>query len=116
MAATKRISIRLLRKLLPVWQEILRLQDWDIKLRVVPKLDQGEAYAQSDAKYKLASLVFRLRTDWDLEELLVHELLHVAMSGFDNRIQDGSTEDIFLETFVDKTAKAMVALRRKCAQ
>ena len=111
MAKLNRISIRELRRLLPIWQEILRIQDWDIKVEVAKKLDHGEAYCIPDAKYKMAQIVFKQYTSWETEDLLVHELMHVAMSGFDNSIADGSPEDTQLETFVDKTAKTLVRLR-----
>lgn len=114
--AAKRISIRLLRTLLPIWQEILRIQDWDIKLKVVATVDGGEGYAIADSKYKMATIAIKRHNKWEAEEILVHELLHVAMSGFHDPIKENSMEDINLETFVDKTAKTLVALRRKCAQ
>lgn len=116
MAATKRISIRLLRTLLPIWQEILRLQDWNIDLKVVNRMDEGEGYAIADSKYKMATIAIKLNNKWEAENILVHEMLHVAMSGFHDPIEEGSKEDTLLETFVDQTAKALVALRRKSAQ
>jgi hypothetical protein len=111
VAKLNRISIRELRRLLPIWQEILRIQDWDIKVEVVKDIPTfEEAYVNHDYIYKTAKITFRLYTTWETEQILVHELLHVAMSGFDGSIVDDSTEDILLETFVDHTAKALVRM------
>lgn len=111
-----------LETLLPIWQKILRLQDWDFKIKIVDDLKGALATSDCDRKYRQVLLKFCRYTpdsstpDDDPEDTLVHEMIHAAMCPFDFKIGYSSPEFDLVETFVDQTAKALVALRRKNAQ
>ncbi len=78
---TKRQAESLLRE----WQTALRLSDWKLKLEVITG---GTDFAEKDGDVRAQPRSFfaRIRADGDqtddnIEETLVHELVHVVLSG-----------------------------------
>ncbi len=49
----------------------------------------------------------------DMEQSLVHELLHVMFKPFEGKVPDDSLERQFLEQSINKLAYALVKLKRR---
>lgn len=77
------------------WRAVLRLDHWEFDVEVVDRFeDSDEAFARCRPEdyYDKATLIFR--RDWlteadqqDLDETVVHELLHAYMRNFDHAIE-----------------------------
>ncbi len=72
------------------WQGILRLRDWDIKVRIVRTKWRKSGDIKIDLDDKKAVLLVnhqpRCEKLEELEEVVVHELLHVKLYGMDQMI------------------------------
>ncbi|NLB60961.1 MAG: hypothetical protein GX802_00795 [Clostridiales bacterium] len=70
------------------WQAILRLQDWDIKLYPVDKEWRKTGDIKIDADDRTAVLLVNVYNPKrsNLEELIIHELLHLKLWGMDQMI------------------------------
>jgi hypothetical protein len=71
------------------WQDILRLRDWDIEVKIV----KGEWRKSGDIKVDLEDkkavlLINRNPKRENVEELVTHELLHLKLYGMDQMIED----------------------------
>lgn len=109
------------------WQKRLRLEHWDIFLRIARAREfelkdaQGECrWVQSSA---LATIKILDHVDWpqtpfehDMEKTLVHELLHLHFCPFDDCLDSDNLKDIMLERAIDHIAKALVEEKRKNEQ
>lgn len=109
------------------WQDILRLRDWDIKIRIVETEWRKSGDIKIDLEDKKAVLlVNNAPTCENLEELVIHELLHVKLYGMDQMIEDllcavfGKKEDpkrefahtqfmVLLESTVEDLTKGYLA-------
>ena len=112
-----------LERLLAKWQRILRLQDWDVHLRVVRRWEMHNEDTMGECEYLLRKRCAVIRildsadydpgTPWpqDQERTLVHELLHLAFAPF-SRTEAGSAEAVAEEQVIHALASALVALRR----
>lgn len=101
--------------LLAYWQRQLRLEDWDIQIDEVPArvLDGAAGLTSVHAHRRCARIriaeVATLDPDagpdfCDAEATLVHELLHVALSGVgDHHLIEGP---------IDSLARALVRINR----
>ncbi|HOG01550.1 MAG: hypothetical protein BWY35_01147 [Firmicutes bacterium ADurb.Bin248] len=71
------------------WQSILRLMDWDIKLRPVEKEWRKSGDIKIDTDDRTAVLLVNVCNprQTNLEELIVHELLHLKLWGMDQMIE-----------------------------
>lgn len=113
-----------LRELCALWQKRLRLQDWNVRLEVVSAkdLDGGFANCRTVLREKAALIRVTDPADStsadtevvggrDVEEDIVHELLHVACEPFspDDR---NSTEYEAIEQAVGVLANCIVRLTR----
>lgn len=80
-------------ELLTIWQERLRLQDWDIVIHVCSRPDMPDGYADchgccfANPHHKQAAIFIRDEADhddknfaYDFEGILVHELLEIHLS------------------------------------
>lgn len=109
------------------WQDVLRLRDWRIGVRVVgtEEMNQGEAGAceiHQDSKLAtikmLAEEVFNPTSDMsrlsphDPEQVLVHELLHIHMDKLFNSEAD-EHEHVMQEQVIEFLSQALVGLERK---
>ncbi|WP_055667729.1 hypothetical protein [Desnuesiella massiliensis] len=95
-----------LEELLNKWQDILRLRDWDIKLKIVDKewRKSGDIKIDMDDK-KAVMLINNNPKSTNLEELVVHELLHLKLWGMDQMLEGfinqvfGTNEDDMKKEF-----------------
>jgi hypothetical protein len=74
------------------WQDILRLRDWDILIKIVKTKWRKSGDIKIDLDDKKAVLLVnhtpKCEKLEELEELVVHELLHLKLYGMDNMIEE----------------------------
>jgi hypothetical protein len=74
------------------WQDVLRLRDWDILIRVVKTKWRKSGDIKIDLDDKKAVLLInqtpKCESLEELEELVVHELLHLKLYGLDQMIEE----------------------------
>jgi hypothetical protein len=77
------------RAVLATWQPVLRLADWDIDVRLVatPWRKSGDIKVDLDDR-KAVMLLAAGMPAVDLEEVVVHELLHLRLFGLDRMLGD----------------------------
>lgn len=105
------------------WQRILRLQDWDVKVRLARTWDMQSSDNLGECSYELRKRMAAIRvldsvdydsehTPWpqDQERTLVHELLHLHFAPF--AADSGTPQDIAQEQAIDAIAGALVQLAR----
>lgn len=83
------VNMQTLTTLLTKWQDILRLRDWDIKIQIVDKpwRKSGDIKIDMDDK-KAVMLINNNPKSTNMEELVVHELLHLKLWGMDQMIEN----------------------------
>ena len=70
------------------WQGILRLRDWDILSRIVDVNWRKSGDIKIDANNKMAVVMINNNaTVSNLEEIVIHELLHLKLWGMDQMIE-----------------------------
>jgi len=106
------------------WANILGLAHWDISVRWANKKDIEEmGYADADVRFRpcgeRAAIRVKRKEDcdllegengYDVEELIVHELLHLVFAHFPGGEPDGLKTDLF-DTGIDRVARCLVKLR-----
>ena len=71
------------------WQNILRLRDWDIMIKIVESKWRKSGDIKVDLEDKKAVLLLNHTPKCEnLEELIIHELLHLKLYGMDQMIED----------------------------
>lgn len=71
------------------WQSILRLRDWDIMIKIVKSKWRKSGDIKVDLEDKKAVLLLNYTPKCEnLEELIIHELLHLKLYGMDQMIED----------------------------
>jgi hypothetical protein len=71
------------------WQDILRLRDWDIVVKIVRTKWRKSGDIKIDLEDKKAVLLVNQTPKCtNLEELVIHELLHLKLHGMDQMIED----------------------------
>ena len=108
------------RKIMRDWQKILRLQDWEIELEVVDKvnnMDENTFAFIEHIDYQTLSATIKIRSETiqyldhrgevDQEETIVHELLHILTQAFCDK--QGSEAE---ERCINLIARALVRLKR----
>lgn len=123
---------QLLAEQVTYWQEILRVQDWNIEVRVVrahefpgdkTPVAQTEIFEwRKDAIMRFmhpmdtpiiqSRFLFGEEKDYDL--CIVHELLHLSMVGFDPDAD--SPKNVYAEQHIEAVSRALVKLHRAGAQ
>jgi hypothetical protein len=116
-----------LRELCALWQKRLRLQDWNVSLEIVNArdLDGGFANCRTVLREKAALIRVTDPADStsadteifggrDVEEDLVHELLHLSCEPFSPEDRD-STEYEAIEQMVGVLANCIVRIVRENA-
>ena len=106
------------------WQGVLRLRDWDVKIRMKRARDmtgasivQGHCSWVLPIKTALITLLdpidYPTDTEWgqDTEKTIVHELLHLQFAPFDD-FPAGSPHDIAVEQAIELIAAALIGLDR----
>jgi len=71
------------------WQDILRLRDWDIIIQIVetPWKKSGDIKYNRDVKTAVL-LINQTPIYTHIEGLVIHELLHLKLSGLDEMIEE----------------------------
>lgn len=79
-----------LKELLGKWQDILRLRDWDIQYQFVEKdwRKSGDVKINSEDKKAILLINNFNPKSTNLEELVIHELLHIKLWGMDQMIEE----------------------------
>lgn len=104
------------------WAKILRLQDWDVTIRMVDKKDltlEGVAgeiswnreHQQAEIQILDPSQIGANTVQADVEETIIHELMHLHASPFDE-FESGTPEYYALELFINRVAQALYKLDR----
>jgi predicted metal-dependent hydrolase len=71
------------------WQSILRLRDWDIRVKVVKTAWRKSGDIKIDLDDRKAVLLVHASPKCEnLEELVIHELLHLKLYGLDQMIEE----------------------------
>ena len=71
------------------WQGILRLRDWDIDVRIVDQPWRKSGDIKVDDPNKMAVLMVNETPVCDnLEEIIVHELVHLRLYGLSQMLED----------------------------
>jgi len=77
------------KKLLTKWQPALRLGDWDIRIGIVRRRWRKSGDIKIDDTDKKAILLLNAKPlSENLEETIVHELLHLKLWGLDQMLED----------------------------
>lgn len=108
--------------LLVYWRKVLRLQDWDVRIKLVRDRDMVVANRQGECDISLRNKEALIRLldpidypdgDWaqDHEQTLVHELLHLHMAPFDPA--PNTLAQDMQEQAIESIAKALVSLKRE---
>ncbi|WP_291981929.1 hypothetical protein [Luteitalea sp.] len=120
------MTIDVLRERLVYWQRVLRLQDWDIEVRVLPQHHLNADSPMSTGRvsfnhvYRSACILvadpatviddhtaaFTRHSVYDPEQTLVHELVHLLMPS------PGEVK-VDVEFTVEAVSKALVRLDRR---
>lgn len=115
---------------LAYWQKVLRLQDWDVRAKIVRLCGLSDSGCQGDCSTTpstkkalirlLDSVDYTPSTEWaqDHERVLVHELMHIHMNEVMDEVRDVSlklhnrlyTQE---ERVVEMAATAMISLKRQ---
>lgn len=115
------LSDEQIKEKLPEWQKILRLQDWDVGVKLVRARDMGEGNlgeVKTNSEHKRAEISLLDPVDhdpvrqisYDMEETLVHELLHLHFDPF--LAKDETSEATAQEQAINAMATALVTLKR----
>ena len=71
------------------WQSQLQLRDWDISVKIIRTRWRKSGDIKVDSVNKKATLLINHRPKCsNLEEIVVHELLHIKLYGLDQMIED----------------------------
>ena len=85
MQITEEQVVHLLNK----WQEIIRLKDWDIKPVLVRQNWRKSGDIKIDRDNQMAALMIHESVpESELEEVIVHELLHLRLYGMDQLLEE----------------------------
>jgi hypothetical protein len=77
-----------LKDLMLKWQDILRLKDWDLRPVIVDRDWRKSGDVKIDTDNRMAALMIHWSTPPEhLEELVVHEMLHLKLYGMDQMIE-----------------------------
>ncbi len=70
------------------WQEILRLQDWDIEIVIVVKPWRKSGDVKIDMDNRMAAVMIHESVPEEhIEEVVLHELLHLKLFGMDQLVE-----------------------------
>lgn len=83
------VQTELLQQHIHKWQDILRLRDWDIRLTMVNVEWRKTGDIKIDTEDKKAVLMVNAANpkQENLEEVIIHELLHLKLWGMDQMLE-----------------------------
>ena len=111
-------------RLIQKWQRLLRLQDWDVKCRFRHHhaIEMAGSISWNRAKGKQALMSLLLpgegkdlsdhNNPYDVEETIVHELLHLAFTSV-CPVSTGSLKSDMHEAAIEQTAQLLIKLDRE---
>lgn len=113
-----------LKELTAEWQKTLRLQDWDIDVSFKRHFEMSQTNILGQAQQTVAVrkctidiLVpedsWNRQSDYNLEESLVHEMLHIHFAEWNNHFTVNEMMPLSAEAGIDAISKALVALKYK---
>lgn len=114
-----------LEKKLKYWQKVLKLRDWNIKAFVTTTKDmptnEHAGTVAWDLQCKAATIcVLDLDeiskdtiSEGDMEETLVHELLHLHLAYINETYNNSKSYEVAEEQAINSITKALVQLHRK---
>jgi predicted metal-dependent hydrolase len=71
------------------WQRKLRLRDWNISVKIIRTMWRKSGDIKVDLENRKATLLINYKPKClNLEEIVVHELLHIKLYGLDQMIED----------------------------
>lgn len=122
MSLPERANLKDLKAYVEKWQERLRLKDWEIKIKILPrsKMVNKDAWAEClPLPDRLSAMIHvcgakptkRDADDCDWEETVLHELIHIPLYGVGNW-EDPSKLQIE-EQAVERFAAALMSLDRE---
>lgn len=77
------------KKYLSRWQNKLQLRDWDITVKIIRTRWRKSGDIRVDLENRKATLLINHKPKClNLEEIIVHELLHIKLYGLDQMIED----------------------------
>lgn len=120
------MKLQQLKRLTQVWQERLKLLDWDITVcwATVEQVEHEQKWAWVDfwRDEKRAKLTFtrpehygfvpeEQKRSADPEVFIIHELMHLHFTPFNT--ENGSAEDMAEENIVNLVSRLLIAIDRK---
>ncbi|MEK4328922.1 hypothetical protein MKX70_24085 [Paenibacillus sp. FSL R7-0312] len=105
------------------WQKVLRLQDWIINVKLSRLRDMSDTDLNAEIRITLANRIALILIldpiDYDpdnvlpqdMEQYLVHELLHIHLYPITGKFTDGPLQ-IAEEQAIEAISKGLIALRR----
>lgn len=118
-----RIDQTRLEALCHYWQQVLRLQDWEVKVKLTRpwEMHHGSALGECLVNEHRQSARINIRHAQDddpndpdcIEDTLVHELLHIHTKAL--RVLAGDKDTVAEEQAINAIAGALVRLNRKPA-
>lgn len=117
------LSAEQLKRLCGEWQKVLRLQHWDVALEIARRGDLELANCTGTCRptQPTALAIIKLLDPidyendifpYDMELVLVHELLHLHFCPFDDCTDVNDLKDIMLERAIEHIARALVETKR----
>ncbi len=83
------VDIKVIEEHMKKWQNILRLRDWDIIIRLMDANWRKSGDVKIDLDDKKAILLINSEPyTQNLEELIIHELLHIKLFRMDQMIEE----------------------------
>lgn len=103
-----------LKQLCTDWQKILGLSHWRIEAKIVRGVEINNNCGQNDYSLADETSLVRIKVledyhgyfDYDMESVLVHELLHLLLDG----VQE--IRDIYYEQALSRLSRTLVNLKR----
>jgi len=117
-------NVEKLNQKLKYWQEKLRLRDWIINVKIMRQREMSQSDRLGEIQfnvYKKTALISILdpvdHDDWfeqDMENTLVHELLHLHFSGISYHFgKDDNVYDMLEEQAIESITNGLISLERK---
>ena len=83
------VDKEMISEFLDKWKPLLSLSDWDIRPVVVEKEWRKSGDVKIDGSNRMAAMMIKSDIDTAfLEEIVVHELLHIKLWGLDQMIEE----------------------------
>jgi len=95
------------------WQKLLRLEDWDIEVRLKTEINsKGWLGCVAQQPFKWAAIITLKsdKSDDEIESTLVHEMVHIVLSGLAYLVDNEMKINLVEEQAVHKLATCLMLL------